>query len=355
MRVGRLLWLDHARAFAIISIVFCHVVECIYPWISPSYSGQFERTIYFTIGRLGVPIFLMLSGYLLLSRHQVTNLQEYMAFLKKKWVPLLICYEVWIVIYNLFLFIYRNQFDTTSFVQQLTFQRFPDFSHWWYMPMIVGMYLFIPMLSVMKQYLGKRFIEWVFFISVLVHVLFPITSRKILLDLSYFGSCYLTYILFGYVCFLNIDKIKRYLINPWSRLYKVDFPGRVRAVVLCLLTLVLYGVCVYVQIRTYGKNSPYFIWYDNPYLILCSFGLFLCFLFLNNVSSKLAIGLSMASFPIYLIHNIVILVIGGSVKQFEISDSLKSSVLLLVTLFVCFMLYKILSVNNKVSRVLFLR
>ena len=68
-------WLDYARIFAILCVICCHAVENYYgavvsgneridfvPWIV-------ENTL-FTIGRLGVPLFLAISGTLLLNREK---------------------------------------------------------------------------------------------------------------------------------------------------------------------------------------------------------------------------------------------------------------------------------------------
>ena len=74
--------LDLARSFAICSIVLCHCTEFTYQltqesWSTSSTLSQYVRTILFTLGRLGVPIFLMLSGFLLLQRHKMNNFDDY--------------------------------------------------------------------------------------------------------------------------------------------------------------------------------------------------------------------------------------------------------------------------------------
>lgn len=70
---NRIIYLDIARTFAIIFVVLCHSVELIYKmnlqgWISISLNARIFKTIVFTLGRIGVPLFLFLTGYLLLNR-----------------------------------------------------------------------------------------------------------------------------------------------------------------------------------------------------------------------------------------------------------------------------------------------
>ena len=66
--------LDFLRAFAILCVILVHTTERVYQInldAMPVYSLQrqiFALTL-FTIGRMGVPIFLFLTGYLFLNRH----------------------------------------------------------------------------------------------------------------------------------------------------------------------------------------------------------------------------------------------------------------------------------------------
>ena len=87
-------WLDYARIFAILCVICCHAVENYYgavvsgneridfvPWIV-------ENTL-FTIGRLGVPLFLAISGTLLLNREK-----DVFSFYKKSVLPLIVTTEI---------------------------------------------------------------------------------------------------------------------------------------------------------------------------------------------------------------------------------------------------------------------
>lgn len=97
--------LDIARTFAILCVVLCHCVE--HAYTGTSYSdlsnvSQIFRIVFFTIGRLGVPIFLFLSGALILKK-QIETDEEVLMFYKKNLIPLLIAIEIWNILYNLFI------------------------------------------------------------------------------------------------------------------------------------------------------------------------------------------------------------------------------------------------------------
>lgn len=284
----------------------------------------------------------MLSGFLLLSRHEVTNIEEYKSFLKKKWFPLFVCYELWIVVYNIY-FAINNKFSIEAFIKQLALLELPQFGHWWYMPMIVGLYIFIPMLSIIRNTLGKRFVEYAFLLSFAVHVI-PFFQR-LRLDTSFTGSVYLTYIAFGYVCYLNADNIK----DISERFGLIAY-----AVVMSLFSVFFYE-SVFVQMDSYLSSKPYFIWYNNEYLIVCSFFLFLSFVVFDRFKSNIVTMLSVSSFAIYLIHNIVIKSCGKYFKNLFDTNMFNNVVLLAFVLVVSFAVYRLVSCNKRISKLLFLR
>ena len=70
----RIKWLDGVRALAVLSVVLCHCTEAIYrinaaDMLKLSPLSETAAVVYFTAGRLGVPFFLMISGYLLLTEN----------------------------------------------------------------------------------------------------------------------------------------------------------------------------------------------------------------------------------------------------------------------------------------------
>ena len=78
--------LDIARSFAIVAVILCHSVEYAYSvamqdWKNLQGVDQIFRSLTFTIGRLGVPIFLLLTGFLLLNKI-IKNPEDIMNFYK---------------------------------------------------------------------------------------------------------------------------------------------------------------------------------------------------------------------------------------------------------------------------------
>lgn len=71
------------------------------PYLYLGKASQIFRITFFTIGRLGVPIFLFLTGALTLKK-QIDTDEDVLKFYKKNLIPLLITIEIWNVFYNLF-------------------------------------------------------------------------------------------------------------------------------------------------------------------------------------------------------------------------------------------------------------
>lgn len=74
----RIAWLDYARSIAIFSVVVIHSLEMVYKmdFADLMKIGEVSllfRDIVFAFGRTGVPIFLALTGFLLLDRDFSTS------------------------------------------------------------------------------------------------------------------------------------------------------------------------------------------------------------------------------------------------------------------------------------------
>lgn len=150
---------DLVRFIATFAVVQLHIAT---PWLwreSDTHSFMWIVCLLFdTIGRAGVPIFLMISGALLLSHNE-----PYGNFFKKRlsrvFIPLLfwsLVYEVHMIILNYYhtytvnagphnLWQYLGSPDDWWSVVKNPFAG-PVYDHLWFLYMIIGMYLVTPLL-----------------------------------------------------------------------------------------------------------------------------------------------------------------------------------------------------------------
>ncbi|MCB5942249.1 acyltransferase family protein [bacterium 210820-DFI.6.52] len=217
MKADRYVWCDVVRVFAIITAVICHSTERVYSgnlselFHSASRISWFFRTIAFTLGRIGVPIFLLLTGFLLLKRPALDDVQLKKHF-KCNWIPLLVTTEAWILIYQVYLHISnRRPFDFLAYIKEALFLTTTPLSHMWYMPMIIGVYIAIPFVSLLLATYRTKLLYIPFLLGAIHGVILPTINSHIqiyniegqtlplALNVAYFGSTYGTYIICGYL------------------------------------------------------------------------------------------------------------------------------------------------------------
>ena len=300
-----IIWLDITRSIAIFLVVLCHAIEAIYKlniieWNSFNFESNVFKIISFTTGRLGVPLFLFISGYLLLKK-DINNSEDCKKFYKNNLIPLLITVEIWNVLYNVFIPIINNtSFNIKELIMNLLFLKKVSLANMWYMPMIIGVYIAIPFLSIIVKKVDLKILKIPMVIVFVASFILPNISNVIkilfneqyslILDLSFLGGTYGLYIILGY--YIGNNKFKsiktRYLV------------------LIGILSFIL--TCIY-QIWMNNNGTIYNVWYNFSGLLItavCIFeGLSRMKIKLNKNIANIATYISKASLGIFFIHIIV--------------------------------------------------
>lgn len=343
--------IDLARSFAILCVILTHTTENTYILNATEYTphnlhSALPGLALFTIGRLGVPIFLFLTGYLLLDRDY--SGQTSLRFWKHSLIPLLITTEIWIIIYHFFIIaFFHKTFDLMKLLKELTFLSNPDISHLWYMGQILGIYMFLPFLSKIIKETDYRIISILFFIS-FIFLFFPTTLNPLLIaleqpqiypqiNLNFFGGHYGLMIILGWFA----KKRKFSTIPSW-------FLG--------MLACCSYSCTVLIQVYSYFKGITYNIWYDSVILVIAAYCLFLIFIRFNAIPFKGTITwIGYSSFAVYLVHN-MFCVIGNTLFQKFALNNLplyKEIFLFMFSLISSELIVYILSRNKHIAKILF--
>lgn len=323
---NRISWLDYARTFAILCVIVVHSTESIYPINADTMAMlPFVKKIIvislFTFGRLGVPVFLFLTGYLLLDRpYDEKGIQR---FYRHNFVPLLLTTELWIIIYEAFISWYTNTpVDVWAALKDLLFLKQCNLSHMWYMPMIIGMYLGIPLMSNAVKTCNLRYLELLIGIAFIVLFCPPVLntflyaegkeSINFCLDFSWTGGIYGIMMLSGYCV-------------------KKGVFAAVKTPFVVLVGMFSFIVTVYAQYFSNVRNIDCGVWYNSGSLILCSFSVFLLIKRWNPKERKLVAQISIFSFGIYLIHNPVLMIL---LKYMPMAESVKKIIVLMFFTFI---------------------
>ena len=351
--------LDVARTIAILMVLLIHTVEDLeYSIILNnnlhiSNIKWFIETLLFIIGRIGVPIFCMLSGALM-GKRKIDNLKEHYKYRVFSMMRVTI---IWMIIYRiLFYFLYdKNQelLNIKNIIKELVLFNPSTANHLWFMPMIIGIYIMMPFINKFIQNLNNS--ELYIFICLNIVFFFFIPTINLILkttgiinindsiftsiDYNFLGGPYLNYYIVGYMItnrnmFSNVSRLK-----------------------LKTISIIVMLIAVLSQFNIYDNNvkiNANFFWYDSVYIYVISICCFLLIIkksyeFPNGLS-KIFLNISKFSFGIYLIHRIFMNPIVEYLNLLSVRMGIKMIIAFSFTFILSYISIKIISLNKAISR-----
>ena len=181
--------IDIIRIFAFIFIVFLHTLN-----------RQFGVDIWmggYAVISIGVNLFIMISGYLLLDKTE-----EAMVFFKKRILNILPLFLVFNIIY-----IYFGKIPIMPILKGKAISA----SHFWYIYMILGLYLLTPWLQKVLKYAEKETL-FVVFLWFLCNILNPYLRYFNLAEIPFSNfplTGFIGYYILGYFVKKYDNKLKR--------------------------------------------------------------------------------------------------------------------------------------------------
>jgi surface polysaccharide O-acyltransferase-like enzyme len=272
-------WVDLIRVVGAFLVVVAHI----------SFRGSGSPLVssyYFVLSRTAVPLFFMVSGYLLLRKEE-----PYGEFFRKRALKVLVPFFVWSVIYLLWK---REGFDlpfslklVASYLVKII--RGPRENHLWFFYALIGLYLFTPILRV---FVSKATLRDLFYFCGLWFLVVPVFS--FLQEFTPIQIGFELYFIAGYSGYFMLG----YLLGR----FEFTRPQLYGLVVLFLMFSVgttLLGSCI---------ESEYFVGYLSVNIVLMTA---FAFILLREVQigdrvNGILVPLSRASFGIYLVHVIVL-------------------------------------------------
>ncbi|MCD8381204.1 MAG: acyltransferase family protein [Lachnospiraceae bacterium] len=158
---------DILRVLACVLIVLAHVSsETIYAE-EPGSLNWIIVHLYNSLGHTGTILFLFLSGALLLPETYDFRPRK---FYLNHFLKLFTAYYSWVVIYHIIGFIGRGQYSAVYFKDVIINVITGDtYYHFWYLPMLLGIYLLLPALRAICQG-GKNLLIYLTVLFIIVQL-----------------------------------------------------------------------------------------------------------------------------------------------------------------------------------------
>lgn len=293
---SRIAWPDMLRVLAIFQVILIHVGAPIIFNEELPHSYWMAANFYESISRSCVPIFFMISGYLLLGSNEPITV-----FFRKRFSKVGIPVIVWTIAYLVSLQpAYRdgsmNVLEIGLSMAKTVFTgQYPV--HLWFIYTLLGLYLVVPILRVLVS-ANPSILKYFLVLWLLANPFFSLFERisnaTMTSDLRIFlAQGYIGYLILGYVLGQ---------MNPSPR---VGWAG--------LITFLASALTIYFKTDVLSSQAQYPTIYYYDYLhfavILMAVGFFLWIKSLNHIISgkntTLLRQLSEATFGIYLIHMFV--------------------------------------------------
>ncbi len=287
-------WVNFCRIVAVSAIVLIHSSSFYFYTFLVGSKAWWIGNVINSAARWAVPVFIMISGYLIVARGKTDNIKD---FYSKRASRVIIPTIVWSIIYVLF-FKYAILKGAPSFGFSEALNKIISgrpYSHMWFLFMLIGMYLATPFFDAFfSRYNDKKKLY-------IISIWFVLSA--------------------SYTIAINFHPIRNTYWITWFILYAPYFLlGRVIttykipthfAALVALLSLSATITGSYLVNVT--NNTKYEFFYDptSPFIILFSIAMFVLFEKANNIipSSNLLNSLASISMGVFLSHPIFIFLI----------------------------------------------
>lgn len=212
--------IDLIRVFAMILVIIVHTKNYFF---SPN-TTPIIYSILKVIGTVGVPLFVMLTGYLMFNRNY-EDPSYLRKFLFKNLIPLLVSFEIWNITWNLLRYTYVfDKPQKWSAIFKAAFFMGDTHSALWYLPMTIALYLGLPLLSTALKKISLSLYKKILLImlifsgtvipsiATITSIISHDTSIHTVLKMNIFGasvwgeSVWMIYLLSGFAISKNVFK-----------------------------------------------------------------------------------------------------------------------------------------------------
>ena len=293
---ARKLHYDILRVLAAFSVVMLHSAAQFWYDLDIRSTEWIVANSYDAIFRFGVPVFVMISGAIFLDNSYELDVKK---LYKHNILRMVILYVVWSVVYGLYDCRHWNiqEAGAKTVLKEMLYGRY----HLWFIPMIVGIYVLLPVLKNWIEHTEQKTIEYFlglfFVLQIVSETLRAVTLNDefhYILDLgkAEMACGYIGYFVMGYyIAHIGIgDRLKKIL-------YVLVVPSMVANVVLGILLSWRVNVAVVTIYDSFGIFT--FVLSVSLFVFICERGKKAK---IGECGSKLLKEMSANTLGIYIMH-----------------------------------------------------
>jgi len=294
----RVHYLSLANVISIIAVVIIHV-NSLFFWNFEGAENWWISNLIETAMRFAVPVFFMSSGANLIEYSERYSTKE---FFKKRCVKIGIPFLAWSCLGGFVYTVLTGQVELVLSINGLKaailqYTGTGVYLMYWFLIIISGAYLYIPILTYLKKEYKEKMITYLIVIIFLIKYVAPFLCR--VSQVSYESSSLISDRIMSYFIFILLG----YILHK----KELTFKWRVVTYALGMIGFVLQAYGTYFFSEEAGFTVEFFGGYNNLPCLLWAVGVFV---FIKQCSTRIksecAIkwieGLSGYTFSIYLIH-----------------------------------------------------
>jgi surface polysaccharide O-acyltransferase-like enzyme len=311
-------WIDLIRIVAVFQVILIHLSYTIFFKEDLLSSNWVAANFYDSFSRMGVPLFFMVSGYLLLGKSEPIS-----DFFRKRFVKVGIPTLFWSAAYLLWsVEAYSNgaMSPLNIVLSMLKAMYLGDVEiHLWFLYILIGIYLAVPILRVLVSAASRRDLAYFLILWFIATPLFELAQR-----ILGFPAALVIPVVTGYVGYF----VMGYLLAD----VQLGNRGKILSALGCIIAIAVTFIGTNMLSAQAGPIDAYFYSYFSPPTVLASVcGFFLLKDLGKNLGKTSAIvrSISATSFGIFLIHIFVIQILGNGDLGFRLTSWMGSAVYLI--------------------------
>lgn len=169
---------------------------------------------FFVIGRISIPMILILIGFEVLPGDYSSS-EKVLDYYKKTFLPIFMIWEIWVLVYQVFLHIWMGRaYSVSTWIKEAFLIKYVDLNNAWIFRFVMLFLLIAPLVAVVLQAFDVRLLRFLMIIGWVLIFLFP--------GLDYYGQanggeasfpqsigtfCYFFYFCLGYLISRYVQRI----------------------------------------------------------------------------------------------------------------------------------------------------